>query len=179
MEMDTSTAMPVFPRHYESSAFVPASAEQVFAYADDHAHLSSHMSESSSMMGGGSMHVGLDEGRGQCVGSHIRLTGRAFGIALSVEEAVSERVPPKRKAWVTVGQPNLLVIGHYRMGFEASPQGQGTRLRVFIDYTLPEQRPSRWLSYFLADYYAKWCTRQMAKDLASHFDSHAHKPAPS
>lgn len=55
---------------------------------------------------------------------HIRLTGRAFGVQLSVEEVVFERVPPKRKAWVTTGQPNLLVIGHYRMGFETSPKKQ-------------------------------------------------------
>jgi hypothetical protein len=179
MYMDTGTAMQILPRHYESSAFVPASAEQVFAYADDQTRLSSHMSESSSLMGGGNMHVDLDEGRGQCVGSHIRLTGRAFGVELSVEEVVIERVPPERKAWVTVGQPNLLVIGHYRMGFETSPQEDGTQLRVFIDYAVPDGRASRWLGYLLANYYAKWCTRQMAKDIAAHFEAQAHKPLAS
>jgi Polyketide cyclase / dehydrase and lipid transport len=176
--MNTDPIMPVLPRHFECSAYVPAPAEQVFVYADDQTRLSSHMSESSSMMGGDSMHVDLDDGQGQRVGSHIRLTGRAFGVELAVEEIVTERVPPERKAWVTVGQPNLLVIGHYRMGFEASPQGKGTQLRVFIDYALPVGRASRWLGYLLADYYARWCTRQMAKDAAAHFQSQVSKALP-
>src|SRR5574340_454536 len=170
-DMETSPATPVLQRHYESRAFAPAAPEQVFAYADDQTRLSSHMSESSPMMGGGSMHVELDEGRGQCVGSHIRLAGRVFGVGLSVEEEVTERDPPRRKTWVTIGRPHLLVIGHYRMGFEASPQGDGTALRVFIDYALPKAGASRWLGYLFADYYAKWCTNQMATDVASHFQS--------
>jgi hypothetical protein len=177
--MNTSRIIPVLPRHYECSTFVPASVEYVFAYADDQSRLSSHMSESSSMMGGGSMHIDLDEGRGQCVGSHIRLRGRAFGVELSVDEVVTERDPPKRKAWVTVGAPNLLVIGHYRMGFETFPQEDGTQLRIFIDYAVPDGRASRWLGYLLANYYAKWCTHQMAKDVAAHFEAQAHKPLTS
>jgi hypothetical protein len=177
--MNTKPAVSALPRHEESNAFVPASAEQVFAFADDHALLSSHMSESSSMMGGGKMHVDLDDGRGQRVGSHIRLAGRAFGIELAVDEVVTEYDPPRRKAWLTTGQPKLLVIGHYRMGFETSPKDEGTQLRVFIDYALPEGRVSRWLGYLLANYYAKWCTRQMTNDVASHFQAQAHKPSTS
>lgn len=169
--METRFPTRVLPRHYESRASVPASADQVFAYADDQARLSSHMSDRSSKMGGGSMHVDPDEGLGQCVGSHIRMTGRAFGIELSVEEVVSERVPPMRKAWVTIGKPNLLVIGHYRMGFDVSPQENNAEFCVFIDYALPEGLVTRWLGYALADYYAKWCTRQMTQGVLSHFQS--------
>jgi len=177
--MHTLPAMPSLTRHYQTTALVPAPVEQVFAYADDQTQLSSHMSESSTMMGGGSMHIEFDEGHGQRVGSHIRLSGRAFGIALSVEEIVTERDAPQRKAWVTVGQPTLLVIGPYRMGFETRPEGERTRLCVFIDYALPQGRAARWLGHLLADYYAKWCTRQMATDVASHFRSHAHKTSVS
>jgi len=50
--------------HYESSAIVRSPVDQAFAYIDDHTRLSSHMSESSWMMGGGRMEVELDEGRG-------------------------------------------------------------------------------------------------------------------
>ncbi|MDP2370566.1 hypothetical protein [Rhodoferax sp.] len=41
----------------------------------------------------------LDEGRGQKVGSRIRLSGRVPGVELSVEEIVTERNPPRRKVW--------------------------------------------------------------------------------
>ena len=59
------------------------------------------------MMGGGRMQIELDAGRGQTVGSRIRLSGRVFGLTLSVEEIVTERVPPQRKVWETIGSPSF------------------------------------------------------------------------
>lgn len=159
----------MFTYHYESSAIVRSTANQVFAYIDDHARLSSHMSESSWMMGGGRMEVELDEDRGQKIGSQIRLSGRVFGIELSVVEVVTERNPPHRKVWETTGSPKLLVIGSYRMGFELSPQENGSILRVFIDYALPEKAPARWLGRLFSKHYARWCTQQMVNDAVKHF----------
>lgn len=104
-------------RHYEESSPIPASMEQVFEYVDDHARLSSHMCQSSWMMGGGRMDIQADAGRGQVVGSHIRLSGKILGIQLYLDEVVTQHEPPYRKAWQTVGTPKLLVIGHYRNGF--------------------------------------------------------------
>ena len=154
---------------YESKGFVPSSVESVFAHIDDHTRLSSHMSEPSWKMGGGRMETELDVDRGQKVGSRIRLAGRVFGVELSVEEIVTERNPPYRKAWETTGTPKLLVIGHYRMGFELSPQESGSMLRVFIEYALPERTPARWLGRLFGRYYARWCTQQMLDDAVKHF----------
>jgi hypothetical protein len=163
----------MFPHHYESSAFVPADPDRVFAYADNHTQLSSHMRESSWKMGGGRMRIDVDSGQGRHVSSHIRLSGRAFGIDLFVEEVVSERTAPQRKVWQTTGKPRLLVIGHYQMGFEVAPSKNGCQLRVFIDYALPDSLFARWLGYLFARYYAKWCVRQMVQDSVAHFSSHA------
>ena len=115
------------------------------------------------------METELDEGQGQRVGSRIRLAGRVFGARLSVEEIVTERNPPHRKVWETTGAPKLLVIGPYRMGFEVSPQGNGSMLRVFIEYALPERAPSRWLGRLFGRYYARWCTQRMVDDAVKHF----------
>lgn len=161
--------MPAY--RYESSGLVQSPAERVFAYIDDHTRLSSHMRESSWKLGGGRMETELDEGRGQKVGSRIRLAGRVFGIELSVEEVVTEHSPPYRKVWETTGQPKLIVIGRYRMGFEVSPQGRDSMLRVFIEYALPETAPARWLGRLFARYYASWCTQQMVDDVVQHFAS--------
>src|SRR5512134_3904793 len=150
---------------YESSALVPAPADKVFAHIDDHSRLSSHMSESSWMMGGGRMEIELDDGRGQKLGSRIRLAGKVFGIELSVEEVVTERNPPHRKVWETTGAPRLLVVGQYRMGFEISTNENGLMLHVFIDYALPERAPARWLGRLFGKYYARWCTQQMVDDV--------------
>lgn len=159
----------MLPYHYESSATIRSPVSQVFAYIDDHTRLSSHMSESSWMMGGGRMEVELDEGRGKKIGSRIRLSGRVFGAELSVEEVVTEHNPPHSKVWETTGSPRLLVIGSYRMGFELSPQKNGSMFRVFIDYALPERAPARWLGRLFGRYYAQWCTQQMVDDAVKHF----------
>jgi len=117
------------------------------------------------------MKVEVDAGLGQKVGSRIRLAGRAFGIELSLEEVVTDRSPPFRKVWETTGSPRLLVIGHYRMGFELSPKGRESLLRVFIDYALPESASSRWLGRLFGKYYARWCTQQMVDDTVRNFAS--------
>ena len=159
----------MLPLRYESSGCVPASMSQVFAHIDDPTRLASHMRKGSWRMAGGQMNTETDAGRGQTVGSRIRLSGRVVGVELSVEELVVERDPPRRKVWATTGTPKLLVIGHYRMGFELSPQANGSMLRVFIDYALPERAPTRWLARLFSRYYARWCTRQMVDDAVEHF----------
>ena len=118
------------------------------------------------------METEIDSGRGQKVGSRIRLSGRVFGVELSVDEIVVERDPPRRKVWETTGAPKLLVIGHYRMGFELSPLRNGSMLRVFIEYALPQSVPARWLGGLFGRYYARWCTRQMVDDAVGHFATH-------
>lgn len=160
---------PRLTHRHESTGLVDASVDRVFAHIDDHARLASHMSEPSWKLGGGRMKAELDEGRGQRVGSRIRLAGRVFGVELLVDEIVTERDPPRRKVWETTGAPKLLVIGHYRMGFELSPQGNGSMLRVFIEYALPEMAPARWLGRLFGKRYARWCTQQMVDDAVKHF----------
>ena len=88
-----------------------------------------------------------------------------------MEEIVVERDPPRRKVWETTGAPKLLVIGQYRMGFELSAQGNGSMLRVFIEYALPERAPARWLGRLFGQYYARWCTQQMVDDAVDHFEA--------
>ena len=161
----------MLPLRHESTGFVQSPMDQVFAHIDDHTRLSSHMGDPSWRTGGGRFETQIDEGRGQIVGSRIRLSGRVFGVELSVEEIVVERDPPRRKVWETTGAPRLLVIGHYRMGFELTPQGESSQVRVFIDYSLPSKAPGLWLGHLLGGVYARWCTKQMANDAARHFES--------
>ena len=162
-------SLALFSDHFEASAFIAAPPHIVFAYADDPQRLSSHMSESSWMMGGGRMAIEFDAGGGQTVGSRISLSGRVFGVNLSLDEVVIERVPPERKAWQTIGSPSLLVIGHYRMGFEIVPIENGSLLHVYIDYALPDGLSARWLGWLFGRFYARWCTQRMVRDTAERF----------
>lgn len=154
-------------RHAEASARINAPIERVFAYLNDHARLSSHMSQSSWMMGGGRMDVSVDEGRGQRVGSHIRLSGKAFGLPIQLDEVVTRYEPPRIKAWETVGAPQLWVIGYYRMQVELTPDAEHALLRVAIDYDLPSRRI--WLGRLFGRTYARWCVQQMLHDARKHF----------
>lgn len=69
----------------------------------------------------------------------------------------------------TTGVPNLILIGHYRMGFKLSPHGNGSTLCVFIDYALPERVPAHWLGRLFGPYYARRCTQQMVSAAVKHF----------
>jgi hypothetical protein len=159
-------------RHYEEVRPIPASAADVFALIDDHTRLSAHMSKSSWMMGGGKMDIAVDEGGGRRVGSHIKLSGTAFGIHVALDEVVTAHEPPRRKAWETVGEPRLLIIGAYKMAVAITPQSSGSTLQVSIDY-----EPLRtFLGVVFGDAYAKWCVRRMLNDAAAHFALPAQSP---
>lgn len=154
------------PFHHRSQVDVDATAESLFAHLDDHRRLVSHMEKPSLMMAGATMRVETDELQGQAVGSVIRVSGRVLGMVLSVEEVVTERIAPWSKTWETRGEPRLLVIGAYRMGFTITPRERASRLVVSIDYELPQRGLGRVLGRLFGSAYAAWCTRRMTEDAA-------------
>ena len=121
------------------------------------------------MMMGLTMQTELDEGRGQAVGSHIRMSGRILGVDLFLDEVVLQREPPRYKVWETVGVPRLLVINSYRLGFDIASLPQAVTLRVFIGYNLPSAFGRRLLGRVLGPAYAKWCVRRMLDGAAARF----------
>lgn len=92
-----------------------------------------------------------------------------LGLHFFVEEVVTERDPPAHKAWETRGMPQLLVIDHYRMGFDITPHPSGSQVRVFIDYNRPTKLVGQLLSFLFAGLYARWCVRRVADDAARFF----------
>ena len=166
---DVASQTNVLPFHGESTRIVAASAAVLFAHLDDHGRLTGHMSKSSWMMAGSSMGMELDAAMGRAKGSHIQLRGRVLGSPIHVEEVVTEHEPPLRKVWETIGTPNLLVIGPYKMGCAITPQAASSQLRVFIDYDLPGPLLLRLLGRLLGGFYARWCTESMASDTAAFF----------
>lgn len=166
------SAVPNFPRHYESTVTLAAPPEVAFRYLDDFKKLSAHMENPSTMTMGSKMAISTDALEGRAPGSKVHMEGRMCGVALSLDEVVTEREPPFTKAWQTT-HAKLLVIGQYRLGFALSPSGEGSRLRVFIDYDVPHEGVSRWLGKLFGKSYARWCTEQMVKDAATEFNSNA------
>lgn len=153
--------------HFENSVIIPATSDNVFEYADNHANFSSHMSKSSWMMGGGSMNSHTDEKKFQAVGSHLQMKGTVFGVKLFLDEVITKHDPPYRKEWQTVGDINLVVIGHYSLGFEIKPEEN--RFKVYIDYELPKSLKTLWLGKLFGEFYARWCVEQMISGVKEHF----------
>ena len=131
---------------------------------DDHERLAAHMAKPSWRMGWATMQIITDKKRPRGVGSHIALRGRVFGFRLSVDEEVTRYEPPTLKQWETTEEPNLLVIGHYRMAFSTDAERDGTKLRVTIDYNHPTSAFTRFLGVLFGRIYTRWCTRQMVAD---------------
>lgn len=157
--------------HDESVVTVAAAPDALFRHLDDPRRLGAHMSQSSAMMAGSRMSYQFDAEQGRTAGSRITMTGTVLGLRLRVDEVVTEHTPLRRKTWETIGEPRLLVIGAYRMGFAIEPDGPASRLWVFIDYGLPHRQPARTLGRLLGRAYARWCVRQMARDAAATFAS--------
>jgi hypothetical protein len=164
LSMPQVSDKPMYGEHADYIVDIPAPNERVFHWLDDQTRLSQHMNKRSWKMGWGKMETVLDELGGRALGSHIAISGRILGIALHLDEVVIRHEPPLAKFWETVGEPRLLVIGRYRMGFELVAIDAGTRLRVTIDYQLPVKGVSRLLGRLFGRSYAKWCVRQMAGD---------------
>lgn len=168
---------PRFPLHHRSEVVLAVEPDRLFAHLDDHRRLASHMEKPSLMTAGASMRIETDERRGQAPGSVIRMTGRVLGLDLWLEEVVTTYEPPRQKVWETRGEPRLLLIDQYQMGFTIDPVPQGSRLVVFIDFQLPQQGVGRVLGLLLGRGYAAWCTRRMAQDARAVFGAKAQARA--
>jgi hypothetical protein len=159
----------IYAHSDEAAVEVRAPPDRLFEHLDDPARLGSHMEEPSMMMMGGWMTYELDEAKGRAVGSVIKVSGTILGVRLFIEEVVTERDPPRRKVWETRGQPRILIIGAYRMGFEIASAVGHSELRVFIEYDAPPSTIGRILGGVVAPMYARWCVRRMAEDAQQRF----------
>jgi hypothetical protein len=161
--------------HNEVTAHVATAPETLFDYLDDHERLGAHMTKPSMMMMGGRMSYEFDAQKARAIGSVIRMGGAFLGLELFAEEVVAARQPPTLKIWETRGEPKLIIIGSYRMGFEIEEAGQGAEVCVFIDYNYSDSVVGRLLGFLLAPMYARWCVERMARDAWAQFSS----PAPA
>jgi hypothetical protein len=94
------------------------------------------------------------------------LTGRILGLRLRVEAKIVDRQRPARKAWQTVGEPHLPVIGAYRMEVVITESGTSSHVRIGIDYALPRKGPGKWLGSLFSRKYARWCVGQMMNEIS-------------
>jgi hypothetical protein len=163
MEIET------FASHFEEQTTVNAPADLLFDYLDDFQQIGAHMTRSSWMMAGSKMRYEFDDGKGRRLGARVRLLGSFLGLNLEIDERVIDRVPARSKAWQTVGNPRMLILARYRMGFSLRSFAHGCRVTAFIDYALPAKGIGRLLGQVAGGAYARWCVRNVLQQASAHF----------
>ena len=161
----------LFSRHTESSVVVHVAPEAVFAFMDAHENIAAHMERPTWAMLGGTMTSSIDKLAGKETGSVIRIAGTVLGISISLAEEIVERLPPRRKRWETIGKPQLMVMGGYRMGFDIERMADGCRVTVVIDYDIPEGIWGSLLGRLFAPAYARWCVQRIVDTVAHEFSN--------
>jgi len=63
----------------------------------------------------------------------------------------------------------MLILKSYRMGFDLTPRGDGSSLRVFIDYVVPDGWPGYILGHRFASAYARWCVSEVIQGATRRF----------
>lgn len=123
-----------------------------------------HMSTSSVMMMGSKLqlkfltehHVGLH--------ARYRWTGAIMGLQMDFTVQVTRYIDGREKVWETIGDSKLIIYSWYRMSLEVQPAVEGTRAKLSITYEKPKGLFGRIVSFFVADWYCKWCLRKMLED---------------
>jgi hypothetical protein len=169
MEIPGNASARWFPLRVQRSVTLRAAPDMVFAFLDVHENITGHMDRPTWAMLGGYMRTTLDAFAGKQIGSVIEVSGKVLGMSISLVEEVVRRVPPLSKQWQTVGVPQLLVIGGYRMGFDVEPVSEGCRVTVFIDYELPRAQPQALLGRLLGPAYARWCVNRVIDTVTHSF----------
>ena len=167
----SSRARRDFPMHYETHARDGGTAETLFSHLDDHNRLSGHMSKSSWMMAAHAWISSSTPRKDRLSARGFVSKGRALASPLFVEEVVTERTPPLRKAWQTARCAEAARDRPYRMGFEIIPYTSCVPACVFSS-TMRCQAPGLCAGSAgscAGGFYARWCTEKMADDAAQAF----------
>ena len=159
--------MSIKNRHYEDSTPAAGLPREVFDFIDNPNNLAMHMEIPSPLMGGGSVKTIIGAGEAKTIGSHIRMSGKAFGIPIFLDEAITRREPPRIKSWKTTGDINLVVIGHYEMTVKTEDFQGKSKVTGSINWQLPDR--NKWLGYMFGGLYARWCIGMMLKSVRERF----------
>ena len=95
------------------------------------------------------------------LGSKCRWTGKIVGMVMDFTVEVTTWIKGKEKIWETIGDPKMIIYSWFRMNLEISTSLDDTQAELSITYEKPK---GRFLSFFLADWYCRWCLKNMLDD---------------
>jgi hypothetical protein len=148
----------------ERSKIYRASLEEVFDCLDDLSITGMHMTESSMPMMGGKMNLEFLTKHKTGLGTKYRWTGKVLRMTLYFTVEVTHWKRGKEKTWQTVGKAKMILYSWFRMHLYVDKVAEGCIAYLSISYRKPKGFFERILSFFLADWYCKWCLNNMLQD---------------
>ena len=123
-----------------------------------------HMTKSSMPSMGSNLELMQLSAYATGLNSKFRWYGKMTGFTLDFTVGVTKWIKDKEKVWETIGATKMIILGWYQMRLVLSPQGESTKAELSIAYTRPGNIFFRFISIFLAPWYANWCLNNMLQD---------------
>jgi hypothetical protein len=142
----------------------PDSPASLFETIDDLGVTGMHMTESSMMMMGSKLKLQFLTTSKTGLGSRYRWTGKMMGFTMDFTVEVTKWIAGKEKVWETIGPTKLIIYSWYRMHLVVRDAGPDTEAELSITYEKPKGLFSKLLCVVFADWYCKWCLKQMLAD---------------
>lgn len=98
------------------------------------------------------------------LGSRYRWTGKMMGFTMDFTVEVTKWIDGTEKVWETIGPAKLIIYSWYRMNLVVREVGPATEAELSITYEKPKGLFYNLLCAIFADWYCKWCLRQMLSD---------------
>jgi hypothetical protein len=141
-----------------------AEPEKVFETVDDLSVTGMHMTKSSGMMMGSKLHLEYLTNNHTGLGSKYRWTGKMMGMKMDFTVEVTKWVKGIEKIWETVGDAKMIIYSWYRMNLIISKHADKTKAALSITYKKPRGWFAKFISFLFANWYCKWCLRNMLFD---------------
>ena len=156
--------------------FYSASPQEVFKTIDDLGVTGMHMTKSSGMMMGSKLHLDFLTANKTGPGSRYRWTGKMMGLTMDFTVEVTKWVNGVEKVWETIGDTKLIIYSWYRMKLLVRESAGKTEAELSISYEKPKGFFNKILCFLFADWYCRWCLKQMLGDAKKEIE---HKTAKS
>ena len=137
---------------------------QVFRSIDDLGVTGIHMTKSSMMMMGSKLHLSYLTEHKTGLGSRYRWTGAMMGVSMDFTVEVTKWIEGKQKVWETIGPTKLIIYSWYRMNLIVRSIESGAEAELSISYEKPQGFINNVLSFLFANWYCRWCLKQMLGD---------------
>ncbi|NOS90854.1 MAG: hypothetical protein HOP30_02930 [Cyclobacteriaceae bacterium] len=146
------------------TASYPYQPDIVFRCLDNLGVTGMHMTQSSMMMMGSKLDLQFLTENRTGLGTKYRWTGKMMGMKMNFTVEVTKWINGEEKVWETIGHSELIIYSWYRMHLQLTKMPNGTKAQLSISYRPPEGIFYKIISFLLADWYCRWCLRNMLED---------------